>query len=205
MKALLERHLASGRLDAMAVVGTPAATQAPWIFVSMLNNNGTFVAVRRPTLDGTRTAIAFNPKGSQTRVVPMPRTNNGRAATCESAELGPTALPLAQRQGVSTADLFAKKSPTPDELGAVTATIADPLRSQFFNTDCVSCHTETRLIMSQFKPVGIDPTVLPASDWVVRNFGWAPTSEGGKPTATRRTEAETHAIVEFLNAASASH
>jgi len=107
-------------------------------------------------------------------------------------------MPASVRKGVSTADLFAKASPGPDTVRNVTATIADPNRSHFFNTDCVSCHTETRIIMGQSVPPGVDPAVLPRSDWVVRNFGWAP-GNGGHASATRRTEAETRAIVEFLN------
>jgi mono/diheme cytochrome c family protein len=200
MKAFLQRHLPAGRLDAMSVAGVPANAPKPWIFVSMVLTQQGYVAVPSPTLDGVRTAIALKAAGSPNRVVPMPVTNNGAPITCKSAALGPNALPVSARQGVSTADLFPPAHPDPNTVRSVTATIADPNRSHFFNTDCASCHTETRLTMPLGNPPGVDPAVLPSGDWVVRNFGWAPSGEGGKPTATRRTEAETRAVVDFLNA-----
>jgi hypothetical protein len=203
MKALLERHLAPERLDAMSVVGTPANAPAPWMFLSMLELPGSgFQPVPSPALDGTHFALALDhPEGAPLRVLPKPFTNNGVVATCRSgASLTP--LPVAIRHGVSTADLFPENPVSADDVLAVTATIADPQRSHFFNTDCASCHTETRLLSHQnINPIRLDPNVLPTGDWVVRNFGWSPTSKrGAQATATRRTEMETHAIVDFLNA-----
>lgn len=206
MKTVLERHLASARLDAMSIVGTPAGAPIPWIFLStlVLPGSQTVVPVPSPTLDGTRFALALShPRGAPLAVVPTPATNNGVTATCKSAALGPSGLPAAIRHGVATADLFPKKPSSPDEVLAVTGTIADPSRSHFFNTDCASCHTETRLLQHQsLSPVGIDPAVLPSGDWVVRNFGWSPTSGGGQATVTRRAAAETQAVVDFLNSSS---
>jgi hypothetical protein len=203
MKAILERHLSSERLDAMSVVGTPANSPTPWIFLSMLETPGSpFQSVPSPSLDGTRFALALDhPSHASLRVLPMPSTNNGVVATCRSGA-SPAVLPIAVRHGVSTAELFSENPVSPDDALAVTATIADPERSHFFNTDCASCHTETRLLKHQnIDPLRMDSGVLPTADWVVRNFGWSPTSEGGgRATATRRAEMETHAIVDFLNA-----
>jgi hypothetical protein len=202
MRAVLERHLAAARLDAMSVVGTPATAPVPWIFLSMLVVPGSqvVVPVPSPTLDGTRFALALShPHGAPLAVVPAPATNNGVIATCKSAALGPGGLPATVRHGVATADLFPKTPASRDEVLAVTGTIANPSRSHFFNTDCASCHTETRLLQHQnLSPAGIDPAVLPSGDWVVRNFGWSPS---GQATVTRRAAAETQAVVDFLNSA----
>jgi len=45
---------------------------------------------------------------------------------------------------------------------------------------------------------GIDPAALPKDVWNVRNFGWSPAG-GLQATVTRRTAAETAAVVTFIN------
>ncbi len=81
--------------------------------------------------------------------------------------------------------------------------IADPAKSHFFNTDCISCHTETRRSMELLKTKdipGIDSAALPNDSWDVRNFGWSPAAKGSfQATVTRRTAAETTAVVTFIN------
>ena len=61
MKAILERHLSSARIGAMAIMGLPANASEPWIFLSMQFvppglvpqlPNGGFIPVHGPTLDG---------------------------------------------------------------------------------------------------------------------------------------------------------
>ncbi|MGO7283351.1 hypothetical protein ACCT25_13340, partial [Rhizobium ruizarguesonis] len=105
------------------------------------------------------------------------------------------------RAGVSTAELL-NSTPTVQRAAEVTGIVADPAKSHFFNTDCVSCHTETRLLLKQ-KPgtaiLGVDVSVLPSSRWNVRNFGWG--AEGGsfRATITRRTAAETAEVVNEAN------
>jgi hypothetical protein len=115
----------------------------------------------------------------------------------------PGSLPLAKRAGVSTAALFVTPQPPDEKINEVTKVIDDPDRSHFFNTDCVSCHTETRRAMDLLKTKefpGIDTAVLPNSQYAVRNFGWSPGSKGSfQPTVTRRTAAETAAVVTFIN------
>lgn len=47
---------------------------------------------------------------------------------------------------------------------------------------------------------GIDPAALPNGQWDVRNFGWSPGPRGSvQATITRRTAAETAAVVTFIN------
>jgi hypothetical protein len=143
----------------------------------------------------------LNPVGVAPRVLPAPHTNNLAPITCVNAA-DPVAGPvIAARSGSATADLFVDPPPSSSVTKTVLDLIADPTRSHFFNTDCVSCHTETRRAMELLavKAIpGIDTAVLPGDSWNVRNFGWsaAPT----KATVTRRTAAETAAVVAFINA-----
>jgi hypothetical protein len=92
--------------------------------------------------------------------------------------------------------------------------VANPVTSHFFNTDCVSCHTESqrRTILNlpasafAFKwPDGVsplDPAVPQKQQWNVRNIGWFPDTFGtGKTSATmsQRTANETAEVVVFVN------
>jgi hypothetical protein len=212
IKSLLEKYISSARLHAMAIAGLPAGAHKPWIFLSMAEvppgfdpncPKGGFCAVHGPTLDGKQFAQMLQPEGNVPRVVPEPHTNNLNQITCKNAA-APGGLPIAQRTGVSTADLFVDPPPPADKTKQILDVIADPGKSHFFNTDCVSCHTETRrtieLLNTKDIP-GIDPTVLPTGSWDVRNFGWAPPAGKGvfHAEVTRRTAAETTAVVTFIN------
>ena len=101
--------------------------------------------------------------------------------------------------------------------------VADPARAHFFNTDCLSCHTETRReIDAAADPgktsdaiaaaEGIDPAAMPRGPedsnpdfdkWNVRAFGWFPgfNPPGARAHATvvRRTARETAEVVACLN------
>jgi hypothetical protein len=204
MKSFLEAHISSQKLDAMAIAGVPAGAQAPWIFLSMLRlPNGLVVPVRGPTLDGQQTAQMFNPGGGDLQVVPVPHTNNLNPITCKNAAAPDTSFPIGARSGLSTTDLFVNPAPPAEKTRAVLDLIADPARSHFFNTDCISCHTETRRAMDllQIQSIpGIDPAVLPKGAYTVRNFGWSPPSDGPiQAVVTKRAAAETGAVVAFIN------
>jgi hypothetical protein len=211
MKAFLERHVSAERLSAMAIMGLPSGAPAPWIFLAMQNlrpgqvpalRNGGVVPVHGPTLDGAQFAQMLAPAGSSPRVVPTPHTNNLNPITCKHAAL-PAPQPIAERSGSSTSEVFAGP-PAADKTKDILDRIADPTRSHFFNTDCVSCHTETRRAMDVLgvsAVPGIDSNALPNGQWNVRNFGWSPPIEGQlRGTVTRRTAAETAAVVAFINA-----
>jgi len=199
-------------LDAMAIAGLPSGAPAPWIFLAMVKvppgvdpalPNGGFDPVRGPTLDGQQFAQMLEPVGTVPRVVPEPHTNNLNPITCKNAAVPTANLPIAERNGFSTADLFVISPPTADKTKEALDVIADPAKSHFFNTDCVSCHTETRRSMElmNIKDIsGIDSAVLPNGAWDVRNFGWSPSAKGSvQATVTRRTAAETAAVVTFIN------
>jgi hypothetical protein len=84
--------------------------------------------------------------------------------------------------------------------------------SNFPNTDCVSCHSEStrrqafRLSIDNDgfayqRPPGISGSsshLLPADGWNVRNFGWSPFNSPPE-TVTTRTANETAAAVDFIN------
>ena len=102
-------------------------------------------------------------------------------------------------------------------MAGVVDVIADPAQSHLFNTDCVSCHTETRIqidfaedseaeLQRIAQEEGIDPEVLPRFNENLRNFGWFafPPASGGAykpfPTVARRAARETAASVAYLRA-----
>jgi hypothetical protein len=146
--------------------------------------------------------MMLQPFGSSPRVVPTPHTNNEAPITCASAVFGPAALPNAARKGESTAEIIDGSDQSPAKVAEVTELIADPTRSHFFNTDCVSCHTETRRAIEVLGPSsiqGISPGVLPNGPYDVRNFGWS--IDGSvQGSVTRRTQRETQAVVAWINA-----
>ncbi|MGB2645059.1 MAG: hypothetical protein WBG02_05045 [Candidatus Acidiferrum sp.] len=209
--AFLERHISAARLDGMAIAGLPAGAPEPWIFLSMAIPppgsvpglpKGAFAPVPSPTLEGPQFAMMLLKGGSVPRVVPAPHTNNLNAITCKN-NAAPAGLPVAERKGVTTADLFVNPLPTAAQTEAIADVVADPAKSNFFNTDCASCHTETRRTMDipGTAPIaGIDPAALPNGAWDVRNFGWGDAGKAGmQATVTHRTAAETAAVVSFIN------
>jgi hypothetical protein len=216
MKAILERHLSAQRLAAMAIMGLLVNAPEPWIFLSMQAvpagtvpqlPDGGFVPVHGPALDGKQFAELLQPAGTSPRVVPQPHNNNLAPITCANAAVAADALPIKRRKGVATADLPA--DPVRTALGKakvlnVLNTIADPTKSHFFNTDCVSCHTETRRALELLQPRDVPKIAaapLPNGPWNVRNFGWSPLVEGDAAgSVSRRTAAETKAVVDFINA-----
>jgi hypothetical protein len=210
LKAVLEQHLSSGRLGAMAVMALPDQSPEPWMFLSMLAvppgatpqlPKGGFIPVRSPALDGAQFTEALAARADLT-VEPAPAPNNLNPITCQNGALTPP-LPVAGRRGAATAELFHSPPPGPARVKQVVDLIADPTRSHFFNTDCVSCHTETRRAIDLLKVKsvpGVDSAVLPKDIWNVRNFGWFPSFPAAQETATRRTGAETAAVLQFIKA-----
>jgi hypothetical protein len=205
MLSFLEKHISAGQLGSMAITGLPANAPAPWIFLSMLGDHaGHFGPAHGPTLDGGQQfAQMLNPAGTNPRVVPEPHTDNLNPITCKNAAVSATSLPVAQRSGVSTSAAFAAPAPTAVQTKQILDTVADPTKSFFFNTDCISCHTETRRAMDLLKVTdipGINPTALPNGQWDIRNFGWGDAGRAGmQATVTRRTANETASVVAFIN------
>jgi hypothetical protein len=203
LKAMLERNLSPQRLNTMAVMGIDAPE--PWIFVSMLKVPvAGFMPVPGPTLDGQHAAQMFGILGGK-HVVPQPSTNNQNPITCRHAALQNPPLPIADRKGVSTS-AFIDGNVADSRVIEIVNIIADPKQSHFFNTDCVSCHTETAQPLTKnvknFAVPGVNKAVLPKENWNVHNFGWFPSFLQGGPAAatiTRRAAAETADVVSFIN------
>jgi hypothetical protein len=126
-------------------------------------------------------------------------------------------------KGASTAPLFpadaASKLDTPLFDGVPRPThrdipdiIANPQRATFFNTDCVSCHTESsrrkelniQVADNEIRFVrpagtsGVDESLLPQDEWNVRNFGWFPLG-GTVSTVTLRTANEAAESADYIN------
>jgi hypothetical protein len=159
--------------------------------------------VHGPSLDDDQQfAQMLQPFGTNPRVFPEPHTNNLNGISCRNAAVSPTSLPIANRNGVATAELFATSLPSPERTNQILNIGSNPTKSHFFNTDCVSCHTETRRPMDLQNVTSIsriNPAALPTGQWDVRNFGWSPWPNGPHATVTRRTANETAAVVNFIN------
>ncbi|MEP3046350.1 MAG: hypothetical protein ABJL55_01015 [Roseibium sp.] len=202
LREVLNEHLKPTQLQAMAIMGLPNSMPEPWIFLAtnFSRSEGKYVPFANPNAGGGMAQMLSFLDTPQ--VQPIPLNDN----------LGPVSRNLGKpaRSGVSTARLFGDNaSPTEDitKVGKEIAEIvADPEKSHFFNTDCVSCHTETSRVIE--KKLGasfpqIDAAVLPDSQWNVRNLGWFKTTFGPpmptKPTITERTARETEEVAEYLN------
>ena len=207
LKEFLEKHLVSARLTSMAVMGLN--TPEPWIFIAMQKvpigeGKFAFVPVAGPMLDGAQVAQMLSFRGGR-QVVPAPVNNNQNPITCRHAAFQKPPQPTSERKGVATA-AFIDGRASAFRIREIADIIADPKKSHFFNTDCISCHTDTAQplirLRRRFTVRGVAPAVLPKEDWNVRNFGWFTSVRRGGPavpTATRRTATETAEVVTFIN------
>jgi len=209
MKTYFDAHLSPDRLFAVSIAGIPLPDPEPWVFLAMKENplSGQLEAVPGPAIVQPGGLPKFGQMISfidSPQIVPAPAARNRQAIDCGLNFPGPvpTAVPGA---GFSTAEVFDQGA---TNISAIAETVADPARSHFFNTDCVSCHTETRKEIDMGRSsesiigdrVGIDPTVMPKERWNVRAFGWFPgffnqVSSGAHETITRRTATETAEVV----------
>lgn len=217
-RAFLERHLDPDRLAAMALAGVHLGAE-PWIFMPLGHGpDGVWkpvpgaALIQPPDAPATNYAEMLNFQTAKT-VVPAPDTRNLDPITCQHNTSKEAPPDLNGKGGTSTSVLFAE-GPNAD-VAAVVAVIADPARSHLFNTDCVSCHTETRIqidfaanseaeLERIAREENIDPGMLPRFNENVRNFGWfafpagAGHPGGPFPTVTRRVARETAASVDYL-------
>lgn len=224
----LRKYLHAARFQVGAIMGLNNGAFEPWIFVALQRNsqNGEFAAFPSPGLD----AVSRAPTAQMVsfidfpRVQPVPSTTNTLDITANLE------IPISERRGVSTAPLFesvnmddfaligqdAQGSPVLSDTlrnTDIVDWIAHPARAHFFNTDCVSCHSETTLRESRRIPpsefafvpehadMTVDPAMLHANQWNVRNFGWFVDPRFGTKhtTITMRTANETFEVVEATN------
>lgn len=219
VRRFLARHLTSDHLSAMAMMGLPNDFE-PWIFVALSPSPSGFKRV--PFLAPQMLSFLSND-----HVIPSPVVNNLNAISSVLFVPEP-----ADRMGVSTAILFQSTVNLEDSAAVgidkdgnqvlhesikirdIADIVANPQMSHFFNTDCVSCHTESqrREILRipesafTFKTEGhisqIASDVVSNHQWNVRNFGWFPDAlapgRPTTPTVTQRTANETAEVVEFI-------
>lgn len=203
VKDFLKRRVGEARLTAVAYMGIESSE--PWIFFAMRRTATGFELAPQRTLGGASAQMLILKGG--TAVMPPPNVSN-----------------LTGDKGVSTAALFladANKSldkPVfPDlsrpVLGDVPDLIANPARAHFFNTDCVSCHTESTRRRELTVPTGdgmfryrlpegistVAEAHLPPSRWNVRNFGWFERKGAVLETISMRTANETAEAAEYIN------
>ena len=212
IKSFLEKHLSEARLDSIALMGIQQGIE-PWFFLALSRLGDTFGKIPLPIPSAAPQMIDFRQGG---RVAPEPIVSN--------RPQGGVATAVLFKQPFVSRDAFAvvgKDSAGNDILDSqvrnrdIPDIIASPIHSHFFNTDCVSCHTESRRRMRlnlpvgdfAFKPDGQPPQIaqglLPQDDWNVRNFGWFTPHRfiGGGPTVatvTQRSANETQEVVEFI-------
>jgi hypothetical protein len=240
MKALLERHLSSQRLGFMTVTAIQEDALKRWIFLGMVNlkvharfyplsSKLGFVPMPAAALDGHQYAQMYSPAAQlQNAVVPIPYANNDYrdehgnfAITCRNGGNAIAGPSLERRVGYATADILDKrpltdpnplvhKEPNTSTMQTVFDVIVNPDRSHVFNTDCISCHTETPLFQGRLSHTsipGIHSSVLPGENiYNVRAFGWAPqpSDDGNRDisiqaTASRRTARETTNVADYFN------
>lgn len=221
----LESHLSPDRLSALSIAGLPPGAPEPWVFLALQHDENGFgpvpsPAVAQPNLQQMLTFLSDSQNGG---VVPPGLTRNLLPVDCFANFTLPPADQPDAAAGVSTSTLFGTGDNSPQNAADIASIIADPTVAHFFNTDCVSCHTETRReldaasdpqaaaerIAAQ-EQIAIDD--LPRSPdgestrfdrWNVRAFGWFPgfraSNKRAHATVTRRTARETAEVVACLN------
>ena len=138
------------------------------------------------------------------QVVPAPVTNNQNPITCRHAAFQKPPQPAGERKGVATAEFLNGKA-SASRIREIVDIIADPKKSHFFNTDCVSCHTDTAQPLNASARNSPSPAsrrrccrkktgTSAISAGSPRSSGWP-----AVPTVTRRTATETAEVVEFIN------
>lgn len=228
LDAFVRSHATEDRLFAVSVAGIPAGRPEPWIFLAMSRDpeTGAVRPVPGTAIRQAAGAPAFAQMlsfvgGPDGAVIPPGLARNLLPVDCLANFLPQTQA--ADGQGRSTSTLFAPGANTPAAAAEVAEVVADPARAHFFNTDCVSCHSETRReidaaadgaaasaaiaqaegIAPEAMPRGPDDSGRAFDKWNVRAFGWypgfGPAGARAHPTVVRRAARETAEVVACLN------
>ncbi|MEP3655632.1 MAG: hypothetical protein ABJO36_12115 [Litorimonas sp.] len=219
LRDYLNSHLTRDNLFAVSIAGIPERFE-PWIFLAMNNTDNGLQPIPSPATNQPNSdprlanfSQMLNFRGDTPPVFPSPATRNMAAIDCEM-NFGNAVTAQVPGAGTSTASAFTGSG----DINEISAVIADASASHFFNTDCVSCHTETRKQIDQMPTrseknammnqiadnFGIHPAVMPHGDWNVRVMGWAPIDElnntpGAHATISRRAATETAEVVECFH------
>jgi hypothetical protein len=199
--ALLKHHLSESRLRAISFMGIDG--REPWIFFAMARSksDGSMNLVAPPSIQpALGQMLSFR---GLDRVQPRPNLLGHKVST---AMLFDDSVRTRLDERVSTDE-------GAPQFRDVPAIIANPQIAHFFNTDCVSCHSEStrrsKLAITDQSSFaferpegvsGVDPAMLPDDGWNVRNFGWGvPLSGEQLPTVSMRAANETAESVAFIN------
>jgi len=219
LRDYLNEHLTQDTLFAVSIAGIPQRFE-PWIFLAMNNHKDHgLVAIPSPATVQPQTDLSqahFSQMLSfldTPRIQPAPATRNMSPTDCDM-NFPRSITAQADGQGTSTAQAFNGGG----DITSISRVISDVSASHFFNTDCVSCHTETRkeidavsapsqqsaLTNQIAAQARIDPSVMPHGDWNVRVMGWAPQNKanntpGAQATIARRAATETAEVVECFH------
>jgi hypothetical protein len=214
IRNFLRRHLKPELLRGVAFIGT--RRPEPWIFFAMSRPaTGELHVLPHPSLGGSLAQEMFMLRNSAP-VAPIPANQmfgpSGGVSTTQVLD--------AKRAGTATDAIF--PTATREPASRITSLdvlniIANPRVAHFFNTDCVSCHSESaqrlqlnstaaapELEFSRTEEVsGVDESVLPKGRWNVRNFGWGVNLFNGprEATVTQRTANEAAESAVFINRA----
>lgn len=159
LKRFLGKHLSPDKLTAMALMGIEGGAE-PWIFLALgPNADGSFGPLPLDAPFVKPQMIDF--RGSPGAVRPTPTVSN-RPMSGNVSPLGVTTDVLF---GISSSELQEFATIGNDDSGTSTKdakvkntdisdVIANPTLSNFFNTDCVSCHTESQRRIALGLPFG---------------------------------------------------
>jgi hypothetical protein len=204
VKAFVKSRVSEPRLSAMAFMGVDGSE--PWIFFAMSRRaDGKFALAPQKVLGGNAAQMLTLRGGAA--VTPSPTTQNVGNRGVSTSLL----FPAGAAGRLATAVFADEAAPLFRDIPDV---IANPQRAHLFNTDCVSCHTESTrrtalaidLDESAFRyapPAGIsgvDAGHLPRDKWNVRNLGWFHPRNGAPvATVTTRTANEAAESAQFVN------
>ena len=131
----------------MAIMGLDEPE--PWIFVAMQKDTGEpdgICICARPGADARRHrkfAQMLDFRTGRAKVAPAPATNNLNDDHLPARRASESAAPQGRPQRRVDRGLPQWQSSARSDVKKIVDIIADPVKSHFFNTDCVSCHTDT--------------------------------------------------------------
>lgn len=194
----LAKHLDKGVVTVVAFMGL-APRPEPWVFFS------TSLMPRQTAASTPQILFLLDTRRPAGPPIGGPNMNLGDGVGVSTEVLfQPGAINKLTQPAIPD-----RHSPLLNEIPNI---IANPDMSNVLNTDCVSCHSETtrRSILKignitgyQYSAIsGVDPEMLPTTNWNVRNFGWFARDilTPAKPSISTRTSNETADVLKFIKA-----
>lgn len=133
LKTFIKKHVAEENLAGVSFMGLEPPE--PWIFSAMVKQNGSFAQIPAPTLGGNKAQMLSFRDDKHVSPAPAPE-NLGNAKGIST-----TLLFKQDMENKLSSPVFANQArPRFQEIPDI---IANPERAHFFNTDCVSCHSES--------------------------------------------------------------